>query len=202
MFSCSKTTERTGFTFFEVMVAVAISVIVVGVVTFVFGRTERFRHNAEKRLRYAAQWQALQALLEREMAGAYDYRGNGFGEGADPFAVIPVASPPSHRLQFVTAADNPGTADFAKITYYLVRNASDSSKDGLYRKVWQPGGIEPPDGDQWRCFPDVRGFSVLPETSGSPPGFVSVTVTFADPMDPDISVWTLSRTFVIETSVP
>ena len=202
MYSCSKTSERTGFTFFEVMVAVAISVIVVGVVTFVFGRTERFRHTAEKRLRYAAQWHAFQSLLERETAGMYDYRGDELGLGTDPYYVVPTASPPGHRLQFVAATDNSGTADFVNITYYLVRDSSDPSKDGLYRKVWYPGNAEPLDDDQWRCFPDVRGFSVSPDIAGSPPDSVTVTVTFADPMEPDVSVQTFSHTFEVGTSVP
>lgn len=202
MLSFSETTEERGFTFFEIMVAVAISVIVVGVVTFVFGRTEQFRRYTEKRMRYAAQWQAFQSMFERELAGTYDYRGNAFGAGADPFVVTPVANPPGHRLKFVTAVENSGPADFVNITYYLVRDVSDPSKNGLYRKVWCPADPEPLDEEKWRCFPDVQGFTVSPEVSGPPPDSVTVTVTFADPTEPEVSVWTFTQTFVVRTSVP
>ena len=55
MCSTSKTDKTSGFTLVEVLVAVAISLIVTGAAVVMFSETEKFRRQAEKRMRYMAQ---------------------------------------------------------------------------------------------------------------------------------------------------
>jgi prepilin-type N-terminal cleavage/methylation domain-containing protein len=206
--STSKTDKRDGFTLLEVLVAVAISLIVTGAAVVMFSETEKFRRQAEKRMRYMAQWQSFQALFEREMRGLFDYRGGDL----TVFEIVDNPPPQPDRITFVAAVDNmldeapkdsAGDADFIEVTYYM-----SAVKGGLCRKVRAPGQALVTDDDKWLAFPDVRAFGVSTEPdplpSGELPSSVTVMLYFADPLDPlnpaVNQIW--STTFYVTTKAP
>lgn len=200
MCSTSKTERAGGFTLVEVLVAVTVSLMVTGAAVYMFSETEKYRRQAERRMRFMAQWQSFQALFEREMRGLYEYQGGD----------LLVFNWSGSRLAFTTALENmvdevgtpdgKGDADFVEVTYYM-----SAGKGGLCRKVRAPGQAAVPDDDKWIAFPDVRSFSMAAAWPGAPgvglPITVTATLFFADPRNPELTQ-TWSATFYVSTEAP
>lgn len=185
---------RHAFTYPEVLVAIAASVLIAAAAMYVFSRTETFRRYVEKRTRYQAQWQSFLSLLERELRGLYDYRGDEF-DGNPSFQVLDDLS--RSALVLVSAMDNTGTADYQEVTYYFKK----ADQDGLYRKVRRPGEAPVPDDDKWRFMPDVKGFSVTAVMAGTLPAAVTIAAVFADPLEPQ-TTQTFRMTLPVATRTP
>jgi len=109
----SVTSGEDGFTLLEMLVAVFITVLLLGITVRVFISARAYKARSEQNVELSATARAVGRFIRRDLAGCYMYL-----NAAGSFEIDDATSG-AHELTIHTAAANPGTSEIATVTYYL-----------------------------------------------------------------------------------
>ena len=130
--------DEAGFTLVEIMVALFVMVMLMGIVLQVFIRAQSLKAKSERRMQLSATARAVTGILRRDLAGCYMYlsAANAFDLVITP-AVLP-ETVDNHVLTLWTATANPGETEVAEVRYE-VKPYPYVEDSKLYRFVRAPG---------------------------------------------------------------
>jgi type II secretory pathway component PulJ len=115
-----------GFTIVELLVAVLLTVVLLGITVQVFIKARHYKARSERNVELSATARAVGQLVRRDLAGCYLYQ-----SAADAFDLDTSPGDPDidgHELTLWTATANLGASELAEVVYY--------AKNGrLYRVV-------------------------------------------------------------------